>query len=67
MLVEGVYCIAIFAWVNIVAAGFEKSLGSISISMQGALLKYSHWIFLHMYRACLVVFPWTMNFTGNRT
>ena len=55
MLADGRYCIAISAWGDVVAAGFGKSLGSIPMSTQAALLKYSLWIFLHMYRACLVV------------
>ena len=46
---------------------FGWSLGSsIPTSMHAALLKYRHWIFWHMYRACLVVFPWTMYSTGSQ-
>ena len=60
MLADGRYCIAISALGDVVAAGFWKSLGSIPMSMQAALLKYSLWIFLHMYKACLVVLPWTL-------
>ena len=66
VLFEGMYCIAISALGGIVAIGFEKSLGSISMSMHAALLKYWCWIFWHMYRAYSVVFPWTMNSTGSQ-
>ena len=45
MLADGRYRIAISAWGDVVAARFGKSLGSIPMSMQAALLKYSLWIF----------------------
>ena len=63
---DGRYCIAISAWGDVMAAGFGKSLGSIPMSMQAALLKYSLWIFLHMYRACFVVLPWILNSTRSQ-
>ena len=66
VLVKGMHCIAISAMAGIVAVGFRKALGSIPTSMHAALLKYRRWIFWHMYRACLVVFLWTMNSTGNQ-
>ena len=66
MLADGRYCFAISAQGDIVAARFGKSLGSIPMSMQAALLKYSLWIFLHMYRVCSVVLHWALNSTGSQ-
>ena len=61
------YWIAIFALGGIVAVGFRRSLGSIPTSMHAALLKYRRWIFWHIYKACLVVLPWTMNSAESQT
>ena len=66
VLVKCMYCFAISAMGGIVAVGFWKSLGCIPMSMHTALLKYRHLIFWHMYTACLVVFPWTMNSMGSQ-
>ena len=66
VLVEGMYCIAISALGGIVVVGFGKSFGSIPTSMHAALLNYRRRIFWHVCRACLVVFPWTMNSTGSQ-
>ena len=50
MLADDRYCIAISAWGDVVATGFGKSLGSIPMSMQAALLKYSLWIiYIYIY------------------
>ena len=57
VLADGRYCIAISTWGDVMATGFGKSLGSIPMSMQAALLKYSLWIFLHMYRIAWLSYP----------
>ena len=63
---RGYYCVAISAMGGIVSEGFGNTLGSIPTSMHAALLKYRLWILWHMYRACLVDFPWTMNSTRSQ-
>ena len=47
---------------------FPKSLSYwlLEVKEHAALLKYRHWIFWHMYRVCLVGFPWTMNSMGSQ-
>ena len=51
-------------WTRVNKCG--KSLGSIPMSMQAALLNTAFGFFLHMYRACLVVLFWTLNSRGSQ-
>ena len=61
---DGRYCISISAWGDVVAAGVGKSLGSIPMSMQAALLKYSLWVFFAYIEGLLGCLTLDIEFQG---
>ena len=64
MLADGRYCIAWSAWGDVVAAGFGKSLSSITMLMLAALLKYSLWIFFAYVQGLLGCLTQDIEFHG---